>query len=96
MVKWIKVLVVEPGKPPDLREMPNNLKAFELTIGGYLEIVESVRPGCLIIYNGNYPLNSKPQKRSDIEGTFIIVRVDPPEPVTLLQEDIEILTEVYN
>ncbi|EHQ89751.1 DUF3846 domain-containing protein [Desulfosporosinus youngiae] len=95
MVKWITVLIAEPGKDPELREMPNNLKAFELTIGGYLEIVESVRPGCSIIYNGNYPLAQKPQKRGDIEGTFIIVRVDPPDPVSLSQDDIEILSEVY-
>ena len=95
MVKWITVLVVEPGKAPDIREMPNNLKAFELTIGGYLEIAESVRPGCSIIYNGNYPLLQKPLKRADIEGTFIIVRVDPPEPVSLNEVDIKILTEIY-
>ncbi len=95
MVKWITVLVVEPGKAPDLREMPNNLKAFELTIGGYLEIVESVHPDCSIIYNGNYPLGQKPSKRGDIEGTFIIVRVNPPEPVSLNQVDIDILSEVY-
>jgi len=96
MVKWIRVLVVEPGKSPDIREMPNNLKAFELTIGGYLEIAESVRPGCSIIYNGNKPLIKKPRKRADIEGTFIIVRVDPPEPVSLSQKDITTLLEVYN
>lgn len=95
MVKWITVLVVEPGKDPDLREMPNNLKAFELTIGGYLEIVETVRIGCSIIYNGNYPLSQKPTKRADIEGTFIIIRVDPPEPVSLSQIDIDILSKVY-
>jgi len=95
MVKWITVLVIEPGKKPDIREMPNNLKAFELTIGGYLEIIESVRLGCSIIYNGNYALIQKPLKRADIEGTFIIVRVDPPEPVSLNQVDIDFLTEVY-
>lgn len=62
MVKWITVLVVEPGKVPDVRELPNNLKAFELTIQSYIEMVETIRPGCLIVYDGNYPISQKPIK----------------------------------
>ena len=95
MVKWITVLLVEPGKAPEIREMPNNLKAFELTIGGYLETIESVRPGCLILYNGIQLLGETPLTREDIEGTFVIIRVDPPEPISLTQEDIDSLARVY-
>jgi len=95
LVKWITVLVVEPGKVPDVRELPNNLKAFELTIRGYVETVETIRPGCLIVYDGNYPLSRKPINRADIEGTFIIIRVDHTEPVSLSEVDIDILSEVY-
>lgn len=95
MLKWITVLVVEPGKAPEVRELPNNLKAFELTIHGYIETVETIRPGCLIVYDGNYPLAKKPIKRADIKGTFIIIRVDKTEPVSLRREDIDILSEAY-
>ena len=95
MVKWLTVLVVEPGKAPEVRELPNNLKAFELTIKGFIEMVETVRPGCLIIYDGNNSLTKKPIVRSEIKGTFIIARVDPPELGTLNEKDIEILSEVY-
>ena len=95
MVKWITVLVVEPGKAPDVRELPNNLKAFELTIQGYIETVETIRPGCLIVYDGNYALAQKPIKRADIKGTFIIIGVDHSEPVSLSEVDIDILSEVY-
>lgn len=95
MVKWITVLLVEPGKAPEIREMPNNLKAFELTIGGYLETIESVHPGCLILYNGVQPLGETPLTRENIEGTFVIIRVDPPEPISLTQEDIDSLARVY-
>ncbi|AET68357.1 hypothetical protein Desor_2819 [Desulfosporosinus orientis DSM 765] len=95
MVKWITVLLVEPGKTPDIRQMPNNLKAFELTVGGYPEIVESIRPGCFIFYNGVQPLPQKSLSRADFEGTFIILRVDPPELVSLTQEDIDILSQAY-
>ncbi|EGW38967.1 DUF3846 domain-containing protein [Desulfosporosinus sp. OT] len=95
MVKWITVLVVEPGKAPDVRELPNNLKAFELTIQGYIETAETIRPGCLIVCDGNYPLPQKPIKRADIQGTFIIIRVDNTEPVSLNEEDINIFSEVF-
>ena len=95
MVKWITVLVVEPGNAPDVRELPNNLKAFELTIQGYIETVETIRPGCLIVYDGNYPITKKPIKRADVEGAFIIIRVDHTEPVSLSKGDIDILTEAY-
>lgn len=95
MVKWITVLLVEPGKAPNVCELPNNLKAFELTIRGYIETVETIRPSCLIVYDGNYPLTKKPIKRADIEGIFIIIRVDHTEPVSLSELDIDILSEVY-
>lgn len=95
MVKWITTLVVEPGKVPEVCELPNNLKAFELTIRGYIETVESILPGCLIVYDGNYPLTQKPIDRADIQGVFIIIRVDNTEPVSLSEEDIKILSEVY-
>ncbi|GAB6154044.1 hypothetical protein JCM17380_27940 [Desulfosporosinus burensis] len=95
MVKWITVLVVEPGKAPEIRELPNNLKAFELTIQGFIETVETICPGCLIVYDGNYPLTQKPIKRADIQGTFIIIRVDNTEPVSLCKADIDSLSEVY-
>ena len=95
MVKWITVLVVEPGKAPEVRELPDNLKAFELTIHGYIKTVETIRPGCLIVYDGNYPLDQKPLKRAEIKGTFIIIRVDHTEPVSLREVDIDILSDVY-
>ena len=95
MVKWITVLVVEPGKAPDVRELPDNLKAFELTIHGYVETMETIRSGCLIVYDGNCKLAQKPSKRADIEGTFIIIRVDNTKPISLSEADIGILSEVY-
>ena len=95
MVKWITALVLEAGKAPEVRELPNNLKAFELTIRGYIETVETIRSGCLIVYDGSHPLTQKPITRADIQGTFIIIRVDDTQPVSLSEVDIDILSEVY-
>ena len=94
-MNWIRVLIVEEGKAPEVCELPDNLKAFELTIHGSIEIIETGRPGCLIIYAGNNKLTTKPVNRSEIQGVFIIVRLEPPDLASLNDEDIEILSKIY-
>lgn len=94
MVKWVRVLLVEEGKAPEICELPNNLKALELTVHGYLEIIATSRSGCVIIYNGANMLTQGPVTRSEIKGTFIMARVTP-ELASLSVQDIEILSEVY-
>ena len=95
MVKWMRVLLVEEGKEPVVCELPNNLKALELTVHGYLEMIETYRPGCVIIYNGINKLADKPVTRAEIKGTFILARIKAPELASLSEEDIESLIEVY-
>lgn len=95
MVKWLRVMLVESGKAPVVCELPDNRKALELTVRGSLEITETNRPGCIIIYDGNYKLSKKPENRSDIIGTFVIARIDPPELASLNDEDIEFFSKVY-
>lgn len=95
MVKWVRVLLVEEGKAPEVCELPNNLKALELTVRGYLEMIEIDRLGCVIIYNGNNKLTIKPVSRAEIKGTFIITRVNHPELASLSDQDIEILSKLY-
>ncbi|HZK52661.1 MAG TPA: hypothetical protein VFC84_00435 [Desulfosporosinus sp.] len=95
MVKWVRVLLVEEGKAPDICELPNNLKALELTVHGYLEMIEISRSGCVIIYNGINKFTEKPATRADLIGTFIIARVMPPNLASLSDQDIEILAKVY-
>lgn len=94
MVKWVKVLLVKDGKSPEVCELPNNLKALELTVRGYLEMIETSRSGCVIFYNGTNKLTEKPVTRSEIKGTFIIARATP-ELASLSAQDIEILAKVY-
>jgi hypothetical protein len=95
LINWLRVLVVESGKAPKVCELPDNLKAMELTVRGIIETIETVRPGCLIIYDGKNRLTKKPENRSEILGTFIIVRVEHPALVSLNDEDIEILSKIY-
>lgn len=96
MVKWVRVLLVEDGKAPEVCELPNNLKALELTVRGYIEMIEIDRSGCVIIYNGINKFTDKPVSRAEIKGTFIIARVNPPELASLNTQDIEILFKAYS
>jgi len=91
----VRVLLVEDGKAPEICELPNNLKALELTVKGYLEMIEINRSGCVIIYNGMNKLTEKPVRRQDVKGTFIIARVRPPNLASLSDQDIEMLAKVY-
>jgi len=95
LLNWVRVLVVKPEKALEVCELPDNLKAFQLTICGSIEIIETERPGCLIIYDGNNKLTRKPVNRSEIQGTFIIARVDSPDLASLSDEDVEILSTIY-
>ena len=95
MVKWVRVLLIEEGKAPEICELPNNLKALELTVHGYLEMIEINRAGCVIIYNGVNKFTEKPVSRADVKGTFVIARVMPPELASLSDQDIQILAKVY-
>lgn len=95
MVKWVKVLFVEPGKAPEVQEMPNNLKSFELAIGGYIEMFETDRAGCVIICEKDGLLTNKPASRAEITGTFVIARIEPPELRSLTDEDVEVLSNIY-
>ncbi len=92
----MRVLLVEEGKAPEVCDLPNNLKALELTVRGYIEIIEIHRSGCVIIYNGINKFTEKPVTRSEIIGTFIIARVNPPELASLSVQDIEILSKIYS
>jgi len=95
LLKWVQVLLVESGKAPKVCELPDNLKAFELTIRGSIEIIPTERLGCLIIYDGNNKLTKNPVNRSEVQGTFIIARVEQSDLVSLNAEDIEILSKSY-
>jgi len=95
VVKWVRVLLVEEGKAPEVCELPNNLKALELTVRGYLEMIEIENSGCVIFYNGSNTITEQPVSRTEIKGTFIIARVNPPELASLSIQDIESLSKVY-
>jgi hypothetical protein len=75
----IRALVFEPGQPPVSRSIENTLKAFQATVGGYLEMVRSPIPGTVIYCNEEGKLRGLPANRRHpgigdvLVGTFFAV-----------------------
>lgn len=88
----IKVLVKQPGRPLQLGAIPNELRAFQKAVGGYVEVV-SLRPDLAMIVNEEGKLRGLPKNfwmeviGDYIVGTAVFVGVDGDEfddvPVTL-------------
>ena len=104
----IRVLVIEPGKNPEEREIPNTLKALQKIVGGYIETValhRSVKDGELeridIVCNEEGKLLGLPKNRiikrlNDIIcGTFLIVATGEEDFISLTDEQVETWTEVF-
>lgn len=64
MEKKIKVIIVEPGKPAYLKEIKDELEAYQEIVGGLIELVYPFDDDVLLIDNEegklmNLPLNRK-------------------------------------
>jgi hypothetical protein len=81
----MRVIVCEVGRPPELREMPNTLKALQETVGGYIETLHprkaglSVLDGAVMIFNEEGRLQGLPPNRLGIVGTLIFAGVRDSE-----------------
>lgn len=62
----IRVLVKEPGKPSEVREIENTLEAFQTIVGGHIEALRIRDDLCCYVNEDGKLLNMRPN--------FIIVR----------------------
>lgn len=44
-LKLIRVILLPVGKPPEVKEIPNTLEAFQRAVGGYIEAVKTTMAG---------------------------------------------------
>lgn len=95
MAQDIKVVVMEVGKPAEVRNIPNDLKSFQNIVGGMLEAVTLGKAAVLwvneegLIYDlpFNRPILT-PNGRMDIVGNaFISGGVDDDGNVKSLSDD---------
>lgn len=92
MDKKIRVLVKEPGKEAELREMPNTLKALQSAVGGYIETV-TFAEDCTLVVNEEGKLKGLPPNflffGDVIAGTAVLVGVDGEEFCSLTDEQVQ-------
>lgn len=99
MANRITILLLDPGKPPAIREILNTLGCMQEVVGGYIEAV-GAGPSLFLICNERGRLNNLPPNRNikgkTIAGTFFLTRVDSRgEAVSLRKEDIAFLLKEY-
>ena len=92
MDKKIRVLVKEPGKAAELREIPNTLEALQGIVGGYIEAVW-LRDDCVLVCNEEGKLQGLPVNfrifGDVIVGTALFAGVSGEEFCSLTDEQIK-------
>lgn len=103
----MKVLVVEPMKPCEVREIPDTLEAMQALVGGDIEAVTSLRYASAIICNENGKLLDLPHNRPLLDesgllpldilhGTFFITGMSGEHFVSLTDEQIHRYKDLYD
>ena len=86
----IRVLKIEPGRPPEEVKMANTLEALQEAVGGLIEVVTLDSDVCLIC-NDEGKLIGLPGNRrlrdDIIAGTFVIVGDDGDGGLCALSDD---------
>ena len=100
----IRVLVVEPGKDPEVRVIENSLEGIQEIVKGYIECVtlrDKAREDLVLICNEegkirNLPMNAMiPEIDDMIFGTFLIAGTDRDEFASLTDEQIFEMNERF-
>ena len=89
-MEQIRVLKVEPGRPPEEITMPNTLKAFQAAVGGYIEVLD-LGGDAVLVCNEEGKLMGLPANRQvcgdAIAGTFLVAGSADGEFCSLSDED---------
>ena len=100
----IRVLVVEPGKDPEVRTIENSLEGIQEIVQGYIECVtlrDKAGEDLVLICNEegkirNLPMNAMiPEIDDMIFGTFLIAGTDRDEFASLTDEQIFEMNERF-
>ena len=95
----IKILKVEPGKPPCVKEIANDFKASQVEVEGDIECV-GFGDGCVAVINAEGKLNGmQPNRRNGddiICGPFFICGDSPDgDFISLTEQQIEEYTRRF-
>ena len=103
--KLIKVLIVEPGKDPYPKEIPNTLESLQHHVGGLIQALYPFEDAAAIICNDEGKLIGLPWNRplfdedghiyDVIAGTFLVVGLTEDDFGSLTEEQIQKYTEYF-
>lgn len=101
----LRVLVVEPGKPPAVRETDGSLESMQRLVGGYIQAVYPFDDPVALICNEEGKLLGLPMNRTlrdergvpyDIVcGTFFLAGIAEDDFASLTDRQIEKYTDYY-
>ena len=103
----MKILVVEPMKPCEVREIPDTLDAMRQIVGGDIEAVTSIRYASAVVCNENGKLLDLPYNRPLLDesgllpldilhGTFFIAGMSGEHFVSLTDGQIQRYKDLYD
>ena len=85
----MKILVVEPGKEPKIKEIDGNLESMQKIVGGYIEAIHPFDDPIALVCNDEGKINGLPPNRILIDktgdildiicGTFFLCEALPTE-----------------
>lgn len=84
----MKIVVCEPSKEPEVRDVKYSLETMQGIVGGYIETVPSGVPGVILVCDEEGRLTDKPVCRG-IAGTFFLVGSATPEFRGLTEKEVE-------
>ena len=102
----MKILVVEPMKPCEVREIPDTLEAMQALVGGYIQAVYPFQEEVAVICNEEGKNLDLPYNRpltdgqgipyEMICGTFFLAGVGPEDFISLTDDQIQRYKALYD
>ena len=101
----IKVLLIKPMQPPQVTEIPSDLKGLQQTVGGYIQAVYPYEEPVALVCDEEAKLSGKPLNRAlrdedgriydIIAGDFFICDVSGEDFASLSDEQIKQFSEKF-
>ena len=99
MSETIRVMVYEPGKPGDLREVPNTLESLQAIVGGYIEQHHDSASGAYVYCDEDGEFKVLQPNRQfgawKVAGTAFLCAVRDNQEASLTDEQVTRIKALY-
>ena len=102
----IKVIAVEPGRKPAVKEIESTLKSLQTEVGGYIQVVYPWEDPVGLVCDEEAKINGKCLNRAlrdeggriydIVAGTFLIVGLSDEDFCSLTDEQIKEFSELFS